>query len=59
MTDQVMGKMPERFARSGAGAEPEYFKERSQLDWLEPKATRQSKEARACRSPQVGSILSH
>ena len=46
--------MPERFARSGARAKPEYFKEGSKLDWPKPKATRQSKkEVRACRSLQV------
>lgn len=54
MMEQVMGKMPERFARSGARAKPEYFKEGSKLDWPKPKATRQSKkEVRACRSLQV------
>lgn len=52
--EQVMGKMPERFARSGARAKPEYFKEGSKLDWPKPKASRQSKkEVRACRSLQV------
>ena len=56
MMEQVMGKMPERFARSGARAKPEYFKEGCKLDWPKPKATRQSrKEVRACRSLQVGS----
>nr|VWO95884.1 Histone acetyltransferase (EC [Ganoderma boninense] len=50
MMEQVMGKMPERFARSGARAKPEYFKEGSKLDWPKPKASRQSKkEVRACR----------
>ncbi len=54
MMEQVMGKMPERFARSGARAKPEYFKEGSKLDWPKPKASRQSKkEVRACRSLQV------
>ncbi|KAI0360089.1 CMGC/CLK protein kinase [Trametes cingulata] len=53
MMEQVMGKMPERFARSGARAKPEYFKEGSKLDWPKPKATKQSKkEVRACRSLQ-------
>ncbi|KAI9060983.1 CMGC/CLK protein kinase [Trametes sanguinea] len=53
MMEQVMGKMPDRFARSGARAKPEYFKEGSKLDWPKPKATRQSKkEVRACRSLQ-------
>ncbi|CAL1716783.1 unnamed protein product [Somion occarium] len=51
MMEQVMGKMPERFARAGARSKPEYFKEGSKLDWPKPKATRQSrKEVRACRS---------
>ena len=46
-----MGKMPERFARSGARSKPEYFKEGCKLDWPKPKSTRQSKkEVRACRS---------
>ena len=54
MMEQVMGKMPERFARAGARSKPEYFKEGSKLDWPKPKATRQSrKEVRACRNLQV------
>lgn len=54
MMEQVMGKMPERFARSGARSKPEYFKEGSKLDWPKPKATRASrKEVRACRNLQV------
>lgn len=54
MMEQVMGKMPERFARAGARSKPEYFKEGSKLDWPKPKASRQSrKEVRACRSLQV------
>lgn len=54
MMEQVMGKMPERFARMGARSKTEYFKEGSKLDWPKPKATRQSKkEVRACRSLQV------
>ena len=54
MMEQVMGKMPERFARSGARAKPEYFKEGSKLDWPKPKASRQSKkEVRACRGLHV------
>ncbi|GJE85514.1 ual-specificity kinase family protein [Phanerochaete sordida] len=53
MMEQVMGKMPERFARMGSRSKPEYFKEGSKLDWPKPKATRQSKkEVRACRSLQ-------
>lgn len=52
-----MGKMPERFARSGARSKPEFFKEGSKLDWPKPKASRQSKkEVRACRSLQVGQL---
>ncbi|OBZ72301.1 Dual specificity protein kinase lkh1 [Grifola frondosa] len=58
MMEQVMGKMPERFARSGARSKPEYFKEGCKLDWPKPKASRQSKkEVRACRSLQVGEII--
>ncbi|KAH9945287.1 CMGC/CLK protein kinase [Epithele typhae] len=53
MMEQVMGKMPERFARSGARAKPEYFKEGGKLDWPKPKASRQSKkDVRSCRSLQ-------
>ena len=54
MMEQVMGKMPERFARQGARSKPEYFKEGGRLAWPQAKATRQSKkEVRACRSLQV------
>ena len=54
MMEQVMGKMPERFARAGARSKPEYFKEGCKLDWPKPKATRQSKkDVRACRALQV------
>lgn len=50
MMEQVMGKMPERFARAGARSKPEFFKE-GKLDWPKPKASRQSKkDVRACRS---------
>ncbi|KAH9940993.1 CMGC/CLK protein kinase [Amylocystis lapponica] len=53
MMEQVMGKMPERFARAGARTKPEYFKEGSKLAWPNPKANKQSrKEVRACRSLQ-------
>lgn len=54
MMEMVMGKMPERFARSGARSKPEFFKEGSKLDWPKPKASRQSKkDVRATRSLQV------
>ena len=57
MMEQVMGKMPDRFARMGARSKPEFFKEGSKLDWPKPKATRQSrKEVRACRSLPVSSF---
>jgi len=53
MMEQVMGKMPERFARAGARTKPEYFKEGCKLNWPGTKATKQSrKEVRACRSLQ-------
>ncbi|EIM91008.1 kinase-like protein [Stereum hirsutum FP-91666 SS1] len=53
MMEQVMGKMPDRFARAGARSKPEYFKEGNKLDWPKPKASRQSKkEVRATRSLQ-------
>jgi len=53
MMEMVMGKMPERFARSGARSKPEFFKEQCKLDWPKPKATRQSrKDVRGTRSLQ-------
>lgn len=56
MMEMVMGRMPERFARSGARSKPEYFKEGNKLDWPKPKATRQSKrDVRATKSLQVRS----
>jgi len=52
MMEQVMGKMPDRFARQGARSKPEFFKE-GKLDWPKPKVSRQSKkDVRACRSLQ-------
>lgn len=58
MMEQVMGKMPESFARSGARHKPEYFKDGSKLDWPKPKATRQSrKEVKACRALSVSPDL--
>lgn len=54
MMEMVMGRMPERFARSGARSKPEYFKEGNKLDWPKPKATRASKrDVRATKSLQV------
>ncbi len=54
MMEMVMGKMPDRFARSGARSKPDFFKEGNKLDWPKPKATRQSKrDVRATRSLQV------
>ena len=44
MMEQVMGPMPERFARSGARSKPEFFKEGAKLDWPKAKSTRQSKK---------------
>lgn len=50
MMEMVMHKMPERFARAGARAKPEFFKDGSKLDWPKAKASRQSKkEVRATR----------
>lgn len=50
MMEMVMGKMPDRFARAGARAQPEFFKEGAKLDWPKPKASRQSKkDVRATR----------
>ncbi|KAH9838369.1 CMGC/CLK protein kinase [Rhodofomes roseus] len=52
MMEQVMGKMPDRFARQGARTKPEFFRE-GKLDWPKPKVSRQSKkDVRACRSLQ-------
>ena len=57
MMEQVMGKMPDRFARGGARSKPEFFKEGGKLDWPKPKASRQSKkDVRACRSLLVSYI---
>lgn len=51
MMENVMGKLPERFARSGAKSKPEFFKEGAKLDWPKAKATRQSKkDVRATKS---------
>ncbi|KZT29907.1 CMGC/CLK protein kinase [Neolentinus lepideus HHB14362 ss-1] len=53
MMEQVMGKMPDRFARAGARSKPEFFKDGAKLDWPKAKASRQSKkDVRACRSLQ-------
>jgi dual-specificity kinase len=54
MMEQVMGRMPDRFARSGARAKPEFFKDGARLDWPKAKATsRQSKkDVRSCRALQ-------
>ncbi|KIY43791.1 kinase-like protein, partial [Fistulina hepatica ATCC 64428] len=54
MMEIVMGKMPERFAKAGARAKPEYFKEgTAKLDWPKPKSTRQSKkDVKATRALQ-------
>lgn len=53
MMEMVMGKMPDRFARLGARAKPEFFKDGARLDWPKPKATRQSKkDVRATRPLQ-------
>lgn len=58
MMEIVMGRMPERFGRSGARSKPEWFKEDSRLDWPKAKATRQSKkDVRMTRPLQV--CLSH
>lgn len=38
-----MGRMPDRFAREGAGSKSEYFKDGARLDWPKPKATKQSR----------------
>lgn len=54
MMEMVMGKMPDRFSRSGARSKPDFFKEGNKLDWPKPKATRQSKrDVRATRSLKV------
>ena len=54
MMEMVMGRMPERFARKGAGNKAEYFKEQSKLDWPPVKATKQSKkDVRATKALEV------
>lgn len=54
MMEMVMGRMPERIARAGARAKPEYFKEGLRLDWPKPKSTKQSKkDVRNTRSLQA------
>ena len=53
---QVMGRMPDRFARAGARAKPEFFKEGARLAWPAPKTSKTSKkEVRSTRSLQVRS----
>lgn len=57
MMEMVMGKMPERFARTGARSKPEFFKENAKLDWPKAKASRQSKkEVRATRPLSVSQL---
>jgi len=54
MMEVVMGKMPERFARTGARTKPEFFKESNKLNWPNPKTTRQNKkDVRALKVLQV------
>ncbi|KZV74620.1 kinase-like protein [Peniophora sp. CONT] len=51
MMEMVMGRMPERFARAGARAKPEFFKDGAKLAWPAPKTSKTSKkEVRATRS---------
>src|ERR1700761_888989 len=51
MMENVMGKLPERFARQGARLKPEFFAPGTcKLDWPKAKASRQSKkEVRAVK----------
>jgi len=57
MMEMVMGKMPDRFARAGARAKPEFFKEGAKLDWPKPKASRQSKkDVRSTRPLSVSTL---
>jgi len=44
MMEAVMGRMPDRFARSGARSKPEFFKEGAKLAWPTSKSSRQSKK---------------
>jgi dual-specificity kinase len=54
MMEAVMGKMPDRFARSGARSKPEYFKGGSELDFPKPKTSAKSqKDVRVTRSLEV------
>jgi dual-specificity kinase len=57
MMEMVMGKMPDKFARAGARAKPEFFKDNVRLDWPKAKASRQSKkEVRATRPLSVSHL---
>ena len=40
LMEAVMGNMPERFAKAGARAKPEFFREENRLDWPKAKASR-------------------
>ncbi|VDB89818.1 unnamed protein product [Peniophora sp. CBMAI 1063] len=55
MMEMVMGRMPDRFARAGARAKPEFFKDGAKLAWPAPKTSKTSKkEVRSTRSlPEI------
>ncbi|GJJ08281.1 hypothetical protein Clacol_002491 [Clathrus columnatus] len=56
MMEAVMGKMPDKFSRSGARNKPEFFKEGAKLAWPSPKSTKQSKkDVKATKS--LGEII--
>jgi dual-specificity kinase len=45
MMENVMGRLPDRFARAGARTKPEFFMPGTcKLDWPKPKISRQSKK---------------
>jgi dual-specificity kinase len=44
MMEQVMGRLPEQFARAGARSKPEFFKPGAKLDWPKPKVSKQSRK---------------
>ena len=58
MMEEVMGKMPEHFARRGAQTRPEFFKDWNRLDWPKLKALQQSKkEVRTTRPLRVSVVF--
>ncbi|TDL14591.1 hypothetical protein BD410DRAFT_182075 [Rickenella mellea] len=63
--EMVMGRMPDRFVRSGSRSKPGLFREGGRLDWVKPEASRPSKEdAKGTRglqdlTPPKGAVNPH